>query len=122
MNALRITSRYLDLIFQGRKKTTVRLGKRFIPKNEAVLLEDELGRHVALKISKVTVKRQSELDQEDAVADGFGSREELLSSLKELYPNSSAADLFTIIEFEVNKLKGDSGRGQDRDQSEYRDR
>lgn len=99
MNALRITSRYLDLILEGRKKTTIRLGKRFIPKNEEVLLEDELGRRVSLRIARVTVKRQSDLDYDDAVADGFESRDELLSSLRELYPSSSAADLFTIIEF-----------------------
>ena len=99
MNALRITSTYLDLILQGHKKTTIRLGKRLIPKNEEMLLEDELGRQVSMRIARVTIKRQSELDHDDAVADGFGSRDELLSSLKEIYPSSSPADFFTIVEF-----------------------
>lgn len=100
MNILRIASQYLDLILQRRKKTTIRFGRRAVTENDRLLLEDYLGRQATVKITKVIVKRKTDFDVTDAMADGFRTLSELLSNLQQLYPESSGDDLFTVIKFE----------------------
>jgi len=101
MNTLRMANQYLDLVVRRSKKTTIRLGYRAVTKNERLLLGDELGREVSVRVTKVIVKLMTELNLTDAMADGFQNLSELLSNLHQLYPESSEDDLFTIIEFEV---------------------
>jgi len=104
MNTLRIANQYLDHVLQLSKRTTIRLGRRAVAKNERLLLGDELGREVSVRVTKVIVKPMTDLNLTDAIADGFQNLSELLSNLHQLYPESSEDDLFTIIEFEVMDL------------------
>lgn len=108
MNTLRIESRYLDLILQRRKKTTIRLGRREIIANEKIFLEDEYGRRVSVNVGKIILKRKVDLNLADALVDGFQTVDELVLNLERIYPESSATDLFTIIEFDVASPSGDT--------------
>ena len=103
MNNLKIDNKYLDLILRGKKKTTIRLGRRSISENEDLFLTDDDGRQVSVRVTETSTKRLIELDDSDAMADGFENRDHLLQDLLEIYPDSSSDDIFTIIAFVLMK-------------------
>jgi len=75
---------YLEKLLKGEKRATLRLGI-VVPTSRRVYLHSD-GRIVAeAEIEDVIYKRVEELTDEDAKADGFSSREELLEELKRLY-------------------------------------
>ena len=92
---------FVDLILQGKKTTTIRLG-RVIPRYDEMIIHGG-GRPVAkVKVKNIVVKRVKELTDEDARKDGFSSVDELVKNLEEVYETKiSGDDIVTIIEFEV---------------------
>jgi len=71
-------------ILSGRKKSTIRLNSdvKVGEVVEVVAGGDHVGYAI---ITGVKVKKVSQLTDEDALADGFSSREELLRALKRIY-------------------------------------
>ena len=92
---------FVDLILQGKKTTTIRLG-RVIPRYKEMIIHGG-GKPIAkIKMKNVIVKKVNELTDEDAKKDGFPSVKELLRNLEDVYQTKiSDDDLVTIIEFEV---------------------
>ena len=86
MRHLEFDGRYAEAILSGRKRATVRLGRRpSLREGDVVLLHSggyALGKAV---IERVESKTVGELTDEDAFLDGFSSREELIKALKTHY-------------------------------------
>ncbi|ASI99651.1 ASCH domain-containing protein [Thermococcus celer] len=86
MRHLEFDGRYAEAILRGKKRATVRLGRRpNLNPGDTVLIHAggyALGRAV---VEKVEDKRVGELTDEDAILDGFPSREELINALKSHY-------------------------------------
>lgn len=86
MKHLEFDGRYAEAILKGKKRATVRLGRRpNLSEGDEVLIHAggyAIGRAV---IERVESKTVGELTDEDAFLDGFSSREELLRALREHY-------------------------------------
>jgi len=91
---------YARLLLEGKKVTTIRLGK-VIPKYDEVIVHS-WGRPVAkVRIKDVRYKKVIDLTDEDARKDGFENVHELINELKRVYGDVRPDDLVSIIEFEV---------------------
>ncbi len=101
MERINFDAEYVESIVQGRKITTVRKGVKSYPVGKTVELTVNYKPFAKAKVKKVVVKRVKELTDEDAVRDGFGSKEELLNALRKIYGDISENDLVTIVHFEV---------------------
>jgi len=86
MKHLEFDGRYREAILKGKKRATVRLGRRpNLKPGDEVLIHSggyAIGRAVIERVESKTVK---ELTDEDAFLDGFSSREELINALREHY-------------------------------------
>lgn len=98
---------YVEPILKGEKKTTIRKGiklnllKKGKETGNIADLVSEEEVFAQAKITKVIVKRADELNDVDAVLDGFNNLEELMSALKQIYSELNDNDLITIIHFDV---------------------
>ena len=86
MKHLEFDGKYIGSILSGRKRATVRLGRRpKLKEGDVVLIHAggyAIGKAVVEKVESKTVK---ELTDEDAILDGFSNRGELIRALKEHY-------------------------------------
>lgn len=97
---LMVKGKYVDLILKGKKTLTIRLGI-VKPRYEEVIIHGK-GRPIAkARIARVYHKRIGELSDDDAVKDGFKSREELINELRRIYEKVSDNDWVTLIEFKI---------------------
>jgi hypothetical protein len=97
---LMVKGEYVNDILAGRKRATIRLGVVRLRYPELIVHGG--GRPVAkVKVLSVRYKKVSELTDEDAVKDGFKTRDELIEALKQTYGDVKPDDYVTIIEFEV---------------------
>ncbi len=97
---LMIKSDYADLILEGKKRSTIRLGK--VQVNNREFFINSGGKIIAKAIVKdVVYKRVKDLTDDDAKLDGFNSKEELIGELKKHYRNLKDDDVVTIIVFDV---------------------
>lgn len=95
---IKLLDRFLDLVIQGRKTSTIRYGLVFVTDNYIPLVSSK--RTVVVRITKIDYsKNYGDLDEKDAKEDGFNSLSELKSQLERFYPNISADDPITIISF-----------------------
>ena len=97
IQVLDLADKFLPLVFDGRKRTTVRKGQRTIKKGPALLRSEE--QTLPIKIVGKHYKKYSELTREDAVRDGFNSLQELRDALHEFYPDLADSDTVTVVEF-----------------------
>ena len=84
-------------MLEGRKLSTIRLGRRPYPRGPCVLRTK--NRDLPVEINNVRFSRLDELTQSDAHADGFTSLEELHQELRRFYPSVGSDDYVTIVEF-----------------------
>ncbi len=99
---LMIKGRYVDDLLSGRKHATIRRGI-VKPKYREIIIHGG-GRPVAKAIIKRVVhKRLRELNDQDAVLDGFRNRVELLGELEKVYGRLDPDEWVTIIELEVTQ-------------------
>lgn len=98
-----IKGKFAKLILEGKKTTTIRLG-RVIPKVDEVIIHSE-GKPIAkVKIRNVVYKKVKELTEEDAKRDGYSSLEELIKDLMNMYNTDiKPDDEVTIIDFIITK-------------------
>ncbi|WP_258083902.1 ASCH domain-containing protein [Thermococcus thermotolerans] len=86
MRHLEFDGRYAEAILSGRKRATVRLGRKPNLKSGDEVLIHSGGRVIAKAvIERVESKTVGGLTDEDAHLDGFSSREELIRALKSHY-------------------------------------
>ncbi len=97
---LMVKGRYVKLILSGKKTATIRLGI-VKPKYREIIVHGG-GKPVAkIEIVSVKHKKVKELTNEDAVKDGFRSKDELIKELEKVYDGITLDDWVTIIEFRV---------------------
>jgi len=98
-----VKGKFAKLILEGKKVTTIRLG-RVVPKAKEVIIHSE-GKPIAEAVIKnVIYKKVKELTDEDAKRDGYSSLDELIKDLKDMYKvDIKPDDEVTIIEFSVTR-------------------
>lgn len=97
---LMMSREHLEKLLEGRKETTIRLG-RIVPRYREIIIHSG-GRPACIaEIIGYRFKKISELSDEDANRDGFRSLEELIRELRRRYGNISPEDDVTIIELRV---------------------
>ncbi len=96
---IKISRDDMRLLKENRKTCTVRLGTASVDSPE-ILMSD--GREsVPIRIVRIDTSRSlAELTDEDAHAEGFANRGELLSDLNKYYPGAAPSDPVTVIYFE----------------------
>ncbi|WP_297435204.1 ASCH domain-containing protein [Thermococcus sp.] len=102
MRHLEFDGRYTRAILEGKKRSTVRKGKKpnLNPGDEVLIHAGGyvIGRAV---VERVECRRVQELTDDDAVSDGFSRREELLEALRRHYKSISDVDTVHIIRFRM---------------------
>ena len=99
---LMVKGRYVDLILSGKKTLTIRLGI-VKPRYKEIIIHGG-GRPIAkVRIIRVYHKKIKELNDNDAIKDGFRSREELINELKKIYEDLDEDSWVTLIEFKVTQ-------------------
>jgi len=97
---LMVKEKYVDLILEGKKTLTIRLGI-VKPRYEEIIIHGG-GRPIAkVKIIRVYHKRIGELSDDDAIKDGFENRKELINELRKIYEKIGDDDWVTLIEFKI---------------------
>ena len=97
---LMLKKEYGEKLLRGEKRATIRLGM-VVPKYGELIVHSG-GRPIAkVRVVEVYYKKVRELDDNDAVLDGFGSREELIMALKRAYPDIRPEDTVTIMRLEL---------------------
>lgn len=107
---LKFKKRYLQMILEGRKRSTIRLGRLVLRDRLLTIVGD--GKPIALaRVDEVIYKKVRELTDEDARVDGFRGLIELFRELRRIYGDFSLEDDVTIIRFTV--LRRLDNEGQD---------
>jgi len=97
---LMFSKKYLDKLLQGSKLATIRVGKVGYREGDVVLVYCGgllLGR---ARIVRVARKALKDLDEGDAIKDGFSSVDELLRALRSHYSRLGKNTPLTLLEFE----------------------
>ena len=95
---LKLADKYIDLVLSNKKISTIRYGHIQV-ENKVILLESRF-RKVMVKVIKVDyTKNFGDLNEEDALNDGFNDLTHLKSELKIFYPFIKNDALVTIIKF-----------------------
>ena len=98
MKRLRFSKGYRKLVREGKKTQTIRCWKH------PLLREGELCRSADVGVLEVTAVDEvelSDLSEEDARREGFGSVEELLKAIRRIYGNGRKGYSFYRIRFRV---------------------
>ncbi len=101
MKSINFDEEYVDLILSGRKKSTIRKGIKSYEMGKIVYLTASSKPFAKARVKKAVVKRVKELNDDDAIKDGFESKEDLIKALKRIYGKIDDADLVTVIHFEL---------------------
>ncbi|HDD36077.1 MAG: ASCH domain-containing protein [Archaeoglobaceae archaeon] len=92
---------YVNMILNGKKRTTIRKGLKSYPVGKIVEFTADNKVFCKARILKAVVKRLKELNDKDAAIDGFKSKDDLVKALKKIYGNVKDDEFVTIIHFEV---------------------
>lgn len=98
---------YIRKILEGKKVTTIRKGIRDFEIGERVLITAQNRIYAEVEIKEVKYTQVSKLTEEDAIKDGFLTKEELLKALKKYYDQIRSNDTITIIHFKLLKKFSD---------------
>ena len=82
---------YAANIISGRKTSTIRMASNLRAGESVELYAGRIWLGIA-EIESVEVKKVRDLTDEDAIRDGFSTRDELVSALKRLYQNKGLSD------------------------------
>jgi hypothetical protein len=87
-----LLSEYLIWLINGTKKTTIRYKKNAneVPFQKVLPLYETINKNKKREVGKIEIenieiKRFSELNENDAVRDGFSTKKDLIKALKEIY-------------------------------------
>jgi hypothetical protein len=80
--------KFHEAIRSGRKRQTIRLWKRCFMRPGQMTYIPGLGRARILQVDRITLEQ---ITEQDAVLDGFASRDQLLGELRTLYGDRLAA-------------------------------
>lgn len=101
MRVLIFKTEYLNLIKQGRKIQTIRLWPSMPKHTPGELVTASNYREIVrLRLIEVYMKRLNNLTTDEAIQDGFSSKEELFSVLRRVYKVQSLNQTGVVIRFE----------------------
>ena len=101
---LNFSEDFMEKILKGEKRATLRLGIKDYRRGEEVFVrcgDRVIGRAI---IRDVKIKTFDEINQEDVIMDGYGSKEELRKKLEEFYGEFGDDAVFTQIIFELSEV------------------
>jgi ABC-type phosphate/phosphonate transport system ATPase subunit/GNAT superfamily N-acetyltransferase len=96
---LKVAPEYMPAIRAGRKRTTIRKGRKTF-NHELILLKTKTD-FEPVKITNIRYTAFKCLNEEDAINDGFDSLEELRFALFSYYPDLQDDSWVTIVSFEL---------------------
>ena len=96
---MRLLPEYIEAIREGRKTTTIRIGKRGVATSE--LIFESNADSIKVQVLSVYYRKFSELTEVDAQKDGFNTFQELETALNVFYSNIKPNTTFTVIEFKA---------------------
>jgi cytidine deaminase len=96
---MRLLPEYIEAIREGRKTTTIRIGKRGVATSE--LTFESNADSINVQVLSVYYRKFSELTEMDAQKDGFNTLHELETALNAFYPNIKPNTTFTVVEFKA---------------------
>lgn len=102
MKIIRLHPDYWPAVLSGRKRSTVRRGRRSYVLGDSLLSTGQ--QETLVRITAIRYCLVRELTEEDAVRDGFNTLDELLEALHHFYPALHSEETVTIVFFRV---KGD---------------
>jgi len=97
-----VKGKYVSLILEGKKSSTIRLGN-WIPKYKEVILHGGGRPFAIVEITEVVQKKVRELTDEDAIRDGMKDLNNLKEELRKVYGDLKEDDVVTIIHFKLKK-------------------
>ena len=96
---IKISRGDMTLLRAGKKKCTIRMGNASVSTAEINVSDGRTS--VPVRITDVDNRRTfGQLTDDDAKAEGFATRDELISDLRKYYPRASSSDQVTVIYFE----------------------
>jgi len=98
---------YIKKILEGKKVTTIRKGIRDFKVGEKILITSQDRIYAEAEIIEVKYLKVSDLTDEDALKDGFSSKDELFKALEKYYSSIKSNDTITIIGFKLLKKFSD---------------
>lgn len=104
---LKFKDEYLRDLLRGRKYTTIRRERKF-DEGEIVYITDLRGRvYGRAFISRIIPKKVGELNEEDALKDGFMCLDELLGALERIYGKLNKEDIVYIYNIDILEVYRD---------------
>lgn len=104
---LKFKNEYLRGLLSGHKRTTIRREKKF-DEGEIVYITDLSGRvYGRAFISRITPKKVGELNDVDAINDGFNSLGELLNALESIYGKLNKDDILYVYHIDILEVYRD---------------
>ena len=98
---LHFLPRYVKDILSGKKRATVRLGKKGVRPGMTIYLSVGGRPFAKAKVVAVRYKKLKELTEEEVKKEGYRSVSELLRELRKIYPVISPEDEVTYIEWRI---------------------
>ncbi len=95
--------KFRDIILQGKKIATIRKGRKKFIEGEIVNITFGGKKCCKARILRVRYMKYGELNEGDAIADGFKSLRELQRELEKFYGELKKDDVITQIVFEIIK-------------------
>ncbi len=98
LSFLKVMPGMIAAIENGKKRATIRKGRKVIGPGLLVLSDGKSS--IAVRIKSSICKSFKNLTDEDAVLDGYRNKNELAKALRKIYPDLRDRSLVTIIKFE----------------------
>jgi len=100
MQTIKFKPDLFDLVLRGKKLSTVRKGLRDYTLGD-VLLETDPSRYtIHGTITKIELKKLSDLTDSDAKKEGYDSINSLLERVKQIYPEIQDDSEITVVDFD----------------------
>lgn len=105
MKCLNFKKKYKDLLIQGKKIATLRMGEKNYRKGEIVKVVaggEVIGKAKIIDVKQVTWQ---DIGKKDILMEGMKRRKDLEKELKSIYGNFEKNEIFTQIVFEMLKYQ-----------------
>lgn len=100
METILIRPELLQLVIDGKKKSTCRNGIRNYPIGRAILKSNQSDDHCFINITKLVYHKLGDVTDEMAKDDGFDTKDNLLAVMQEIYAGITDESDITIVYFE----------------------
>ncbi len=100
---LHFLPRYVKDILSGKKRATVRLGRKGVKAGSVVYLSVGGRPFARARVVKVVTKKLKELTPEEIKKEGHRNFSELFRELRKIYPVISPEDEVTYIEWRIEE-------------------